>query len=132
MEVYRTLLENHDRIERTVEQIPGGVRTTTTTSDPDLVPELRRHVTQMKALVETGDHIRMWDPLFAEIFRHADKIEMTIEKVDGGVAVTETSADEDVVALIRAHALKVDQFIARGRDAYEEETPLPEGYPTTR
>jgi hypothetical protein len=132
MEVYRTLLENHDQIERTIENVPGGVRTTTTTTDPDLVPELRRHVSQMKALVEGGGHIRIWDPLFAEIFRHADQIEMTIEDVDGGVAVTETSAEEDVVALIRAHALKVDQFIARGYEAYAEETPLPEDYPTKR
>ena len=131
MTAYRTLLDNHASIERVVEEIPGGVRTVTTTADPDLVPTLLLHVTQMKELIEDGGRIRAWDPLFAEIFDNADKIEMNIETVEGGVAVTETSSDEGVAELIRAHAVKVNEFVARGNAAYSEATAIPEGYSST-
>ena len=51
-----------------------------------------------------------------------------ITDIDGGVEVTETSEDEQVTKLIRAHAIKVEEFVARGLAAYQEETPLPAGY----
>ncbi len=128
MAVYRELLDNHQTLRRVIEDVPGGVVTTTTTTDPALVPTLREHVRQMAALLEEGRPIRRWDPLFAEIFRHHDAIEMTIEELPEGVRVTETSEDPAVTELIRAHARKIDQFTARGAEAYQEATPLPEGY----
>lgn len=128
MAVYRELLDNHQKIERTLEEVEGGVVTTTTTIDPDLVPVLQRHVRQMAALLESGQPIRRWDPLFAELFRHHEAVSMTIEDLPDGVRVTETSADPEVARLVRAHARKVQEFVARGDDAYREETPLPEGY----
>ena len=131
MATYRTLLENHESIERTFEEIPGGIRSVTTTTDPELIPVLRLHVRQMVDLLENGGRIRAWDPLFAEIFENADKIETSVEEIEGGVAVIETSDDEQVASLIRAHASKVMEFAARGYDAYQEPTPLPEHYEGT-
>jgi hypothetical protein len=128
MATYRELLENHESISRTFEKIPGGIRSITTSSDPEMVPVLRRHVGQMIDLLENGGWIRIWDPLFAEIFEHADKIETSVEEIEGGVAVTETSDNEQVASLIQAHAAKVMEFAARGQEAYDEPTPLPEGY----
>ena len=128
MATYRELLENHESIERTFEKVPGGIRSVTTSSDPELVPVLRRHVAQMIDLLENGGWIRVWDPLFSEIFEHADKIETSIEEIEGGIAVTETSRDEQVALLIQAHAAKVMEFVDRGQEAYDEPTPLPEGY----
>ena len=46
----------------------------------------------------------------------------------GGIEVTETSEDPQVAALIRAHAEKVMQFVGLGQEAYDEPTPLPDGY----
>jgi hypothetical protein len=128
MSTYRALLDNHDSIHRVVEEIPGGVRTVTTSSSPEIVPLIRRHVEQMHRLLVDGGRIRAWDPLFAEIFAQADAIEMVLEEVENGISVTETSEDSAVVELIRAHARKVEDFVARGHAAYEEETPLPAGY----
>ena len=122
------LVTNHDRLERTVEEIPNGVQTVTTTDDPELVEPLRKHVQEMSAVLEEGGHIRQWDPLFAEIFQHGEAIQIEIEEIEDGVRVTETSDDEEVVKLIRAHASKIDQFLARGREACREETPLPADY----
>jgi hypothetical protein len=82
----------------------------------------------MVDLLETGGRIRSWDPLFAEIFENADKIETSIEEIEGGVAVAETSDDKQAASLIRAHASKVMEFAARGYEAYDQPTPLPAGY----
>ncbi len=128
MESTWALIDGHESIERKIEEIPGGVRTVTTTKDAALVSELRKHVREMADLVETGGRIRMWDPLFVELFDHADAIDIAIEDVEGGVVVTETSEDPQVAKLIRAHAEKVLEFVNRGVEAYREETPLPEDY----
>lgn len=122
------LIINHDRLERSVEAIPNGVRTVTTTEDPELLEPLRQHVQEMSAVLEAGGHIRKWDPLFAEIFEHSEAIQIEIEEIDDGVRVIETSEDEEVVKLIRAHARKIDQFLARGQEACREATPLPSDY----
>ncbi len=122
------LVTHHEQLERVVEDIPNGVQTVTTTGDPELLEPLRKHVQEMSAVLEEGGHVRKWDPLFAEIFEHGEAIQIDIEEIDDGVRVTETSNDEEVVKLIRAHARKIDQFVARGQDACREETPLPADY----
>ena len=53
---------------------------------------------------------------------------MEIEELADGMRVTETSADPQVVELLRAHARKVTEFIERGPAAVHEPTPLPAGW----
>jgi len=122
------LIDAHDDIERLVEEIPGGVKTTTTTTDPELVPVLQRHVTEMAELLESGGRIRNWDPLFAELFDRRHEIRITIKELDHGVEVVETSDDGEVTKLIRAHARKVEEFVAKGDDVLHQPTPLPSDY----
>lgn len=109
-----TLLDHHDSIKRSIEEIPDGVSTTTTTSRPELVGALRTHVRQMARRLESGQSVRMWDPVFRDVFQHAREIKMEIKEIDGGVLVTETSANPAVVPMIRAHAQKVAQFAEQG------------------
>ena len=111
------LLSQHAAITRKVEDIPGGVKTTTTTSDPALVGRLRQHVRQMNEHLEQNRPVRLWDPVFQEVFARADKIDMVWTEVEGGLEVTETSADPEAVKAIRAHARKVDSFVAGGHAA---------------
>lgn len=122
------LIDGHEDIERVVEEIPGGVRTTTTTTDPELVPMLQRHVAEMADLLESGGRIRNWDPLFAELFNRREDIRITVNNLDNGVEVVETSDEEEVVKLIRAHARKVEEFVAEGDEVLHEATPLPSDY----
>jgi hypothetical protein len=123
------LLDRHAGIERKVKEIKGGVVTITTSDDPETAKMIREHVRQMKQRVESGHGMRWWDPLFAEIFEHHDKIVMEIEDVPGGVKVRETSDDPQVAALIRQHAVRgVNEFVAEGRARACQPTPLPEGY----
>ena len=86
----------------------------------------------MKDLLEGGGRIRAWDPHFSEIFDHYDEVDMVVEALDDGVRVTETSENPEVVKLIRAHARKVDDFVARGPAAVHEPTALPDDYQTNR
>lgn len=128
-DVFHELLRNHDAIKRTVEDIPGGVRTLTTSDDPQIAALIQLHVRQMAARYDAGMPVRNWDPLFTELLKHYDKVTLTIEDVDNGLRVTETSEDPQVVLLIRQHAHHgVSEFVERGFDRAHEETPLPEGY----
>jgi len=128
-DVFHELLAKHDKIKRTVEDIPGGVRTVTTSDDPEIAGLIRLHVRQMAARYEAGMPVRKWDPLFVELLKHFDKITMTMEDVPGGLRVIETSDDPQVALLIRQHAHRgVSEFVERGFDRAHEASPLPEGY----
>ncbi len=118
-----------ESIVREVEEIENGVVTVTRSpEDPEAAAMLQRHVGEMKDLMAEGGRVRVWDPLFSEIFDRYEEVDMVVEKIDGGVRVTETSQDPEVVKLIQAHARKVSDFLARGPAAVHEPTPLPEGY----
>jgi hypothetical protein len=123
------LLTQHEKIHRTVEEIPGGVRTVTTSEDPQVTELIRTHVREMKERIAKGQPIRQMDPLFREIFRHHEKIRLEIEDVPGGVRATETSDDPQVSLLIRQHAKRaVSEFVQGGMNRAMQGTPLPEGY----
>ena len=70
----------------------------------------------------------MWDPLFVEMIRHQQYIQMAVRDIENGVEVTTTSDHEEVVKLIRAHAAKVTDFVKRGPEAAHQESPIPEDY----
>ena len=92
-EVFQFLLSNHDKIKRTVKELPNGVETLTESDSPDIAAKIKEHVEWMADRIKTASPIRMRDPLFAEIFKHTDKIKMQHEETDKGVRVTETSND---------------------------------------
>ena len=79
----------------------------------------------MHQRVKTGKGIHLRDPLFAEIFKHYDKVSMKVEKTEKGVKVTETSDDPYVAKLIQAHAAVVTKFIENGHDEVRKDHPLP-------
>lgn len=129
MRVIHRLLVEHQEIRRTVEEIPGGIRSTTVSGRPEITDLIRTHVRQMKARIESGEPIRQMDPVFREIFEHHTKIRMDIDDIPRGVRVTETSEDPQVVLLIRQHAQRaVSEFVADGMQRAMRPTPLPRGY----
>lgn len=128
MQDAHTLVFNHESITRVVEKLPDGVRTKTTTSDPDMVEVLRKHPREMVQLYQQGGMVRGWDPLFRELASVSDKVKMEASDIEGGVEVLVTSEDAEVVKLIHAHAEKVSDMAKRGVDAMHEATALPSGY----
>jgi hypothetical protein len=129
MRVIHRLLQNHDRIRRQVENVADGIRARTTSRDGEIAGLIRTHVSQMKRRVESGDPIRLMDPVFREIFEHHTEITIDIEAIPGGVLVVETSANPQVELLIRQHARRaVSEFVAQGMARAMRPTPLPSGY----
>ena len=123
------LLASHQEIERRVEDIPNGVRTVTTSADPEIARLIRTHVRQMEARYDRDQPIRMMDPVFRELFRHRDQASLEHEDVPGGIRVTHISDDPNVVLLIRQHARRfVSEAAEEGMSRAMHPTPLPEGY----
>lgn len=129
MMAIRKLLMQHEKINRRVENLDNGVKTWTTSEDPEIAAAIQKHVRQMHERIKEKKPIRQMDPLFREIFDNAEKIEMQIEYIENGVLVVETSEDPQVVKLIQQHANRaVSEFVERGMQRAMQPTPLPEEY----
>ena len=121
------LLDAHKSIERTAEDIPGGVRTVTTSKDKQVAKMIQLHVEQMAARMKDGRPVRMWDPLFREMFAQREHVNMAVKPRVDGVEVTVTSKKNRVVGLIRQHAHRgVSEFVRDGYDRAHKPTPLPD------
>ena len=110
------MLNQHTKFNRTVKELPNGVATLTESEVTEIADKIKEHVEWMQHRVENANPIRMRDPLFAELFKHTDKIKMVPEDTEKGVRVTETSEDRYVAKLIKEHAKVVSGFVARGFD----------------
>ena len=113
-DVLQYLLTNHKKITRTVKELPDGVETLTQSDDPEIAAKIKEHVKWMEHRIKERNPIRMRDPLFAEIFKHTEKISMRREEVKNGIRVIETSDDPYVAKLIKEHAKVVSGFVERG------------------
>lgn len=124
--IFHELLGQHGEIERTVTETPNGVRTQTTSDNAEVAAKIRDHVDAMKKRIEGGSPVRRWDPLFNAIFANADKVQMQLKEIPGGVEVVEFSDDPKVVALIQAHAKVVSGFVDSGFEEAEQAHPVPD------
>jgi len=119
LQVIHTLFINHDRIKRTVTNLPNGIRTLTESDDPAIAAQIKSHVAEMSSRVEAGDDPGLpieSDSLHA-IFRNKDKIHTSYETTETGVAVVQTSDDAAAVAELQTHAAEVSEFVRTGMEA---------------
>ncbi|MBL9125680.1 MAG: hypothetical protein JNG90_18720 [Planctomycetaceae bacterium] len=132
-ELFQALLQHRTAIQRVVTKTEHGVETLTESDDPNVAGLIQAHVASMKKRVENQQPIHLRDPLFAEVFRHADWITFVYEKTDKGVRVTETSPDPYVAQLIQQHAEVVSLFLKHGpaevRRQHEPPAQTPEAQP---
>jgi hypothetical protein len=125
MQVFHFLLEHRAKITRAVTNLPNGIETITKSDDAEVVAKLKAHVAAMAKRVETGRPIHARDPFFAELFKHAAKIQIVIEPLSDGVRVVETSTDPYTATLVQEHARIVDLFLANGMSEMHKNHPLP-------
>ena len=125
MQLFHQLFDHRDEITRQVFMRSNGIETLTESANPQVARLLQTHVTSMLARVKERRPIHQRDPLFAELFRYADRVTARYEATPGGVRVFETSADPYVVKLLQAHAEVVSAFIANGRSEMMKNHPLP-------
>jgi hypothetical protein len=119
LQVIHTMFINHERIKRTVENLPNGIRTVTESDDPKLADLIKKHVADMGNRVNAGDDPGLpieSDSLHA-IFHDKDKIKTSYHTTDKGVAVVQTSDDPQAVAALQKHASEVSDFVQEGMTA---------------
>lgn len=117
MSTYMELFARHTEIRRTVEEIPGGVRTVTESDAPELVAQLQAHVASMYDHLGRGAEVTCMSRSLPTLFRHATGYRRRLTTTPKGVVVTETSTDPRLVRAIREHAEEVTGFVRDGMKA---------------
>jgi YHS domain-containing protein len=125
MTTIHSLMAVNKSVKRTVTKLPNGVKTLTESDDPKVAALIQEHVAAMQKRMKDGAPIRLWDPLFAELFSNHQWVKFAVTKTAKGMAVTETSEDAYVIKLIHEHAKAVDGFIAEGMAGMHKEHPAP-------
>lgn len=116
------MFQNFQTIDRTVENLPNGIRTVTFSSDPQVMETLVSHVTGMIGRVEEGrdPQIFIQSPTLDIFFERGEGIETEIEVTDEGIVVTQTSDDPELVTGLQVHAGEVSAMAERGMQAVHE------------
>jgi hypothetical protein len=119
MGVIHELIVNHDRVKRTVTNLPDGIRTVTESDDPRIADLIKTHVAKMGERVSAGSDpgLPIESPALHSIFRDKDKIRSTYETTANGVIVVQTSSDPSTVAVLQQHASEVSDLVKGGMAA---------------
>jgi len=127
MQVVHELMTNHDKLRRTVVNLPNGIRTLTESDDPAMVQQIQKHVEMTGKLVADGraPNLPMSTPALHGVLQNGRKIDRKVELTDKGVLVVETSDDSATVALLQKHAAEVTDLVKRGMAAMHDPAPAP-------
>lgn len=113
-----SLFQRHDFVRRTVTTLPNGIKAVSESDDPQTATLLQEHVATMYQRLDQDQAFpypmsRSVPALFAKSTQYRRRLDM----LPRGIAVTETSDDPEMVALIHAHAREIDGFVADGMPA---------------
>ena len=116
------MFNNFELIDRTVENLPNGIRTVTYSADEEVMATLVSHVTGMINRVEEGrdPQIFIQSPTLDVFFLKGDGIETDIEVTDQGIVVVQTSDDPELVEALQVHAAEVSAMAERGMEAVHD------------
>jgi hypothetical protein len=117
MQLVHEMLAGHDKIKRSVENLPNGIRTVTESDDPQLAQALKAHVASMEQRLKDGRIFNLFSSTLPVLFDNKDSIKTAVEMTPKGSIVTQTSADAKVVAALQAHAAEVDELARDGMAA---------------
>src|SRR5437588_5299124 len=117
MSSYMKLFDRHTEIRRTVEEVDGGVRTTTESDAPELVAQLQAHVSSMYTHLNQHAEVTCMSSSLPTLFRNSSGYRRDLTFSAKGVVVTETSTDPGLTKAIRAHAQEVSGFVRDGMPA---------------
>lgn len=128
--VWLQLLSDHASIRRRVVYTPVGVEATTESDDPAVAARIIDHAKAMKARIDTGARVRVWDPIFARLFERHDAVRLEVTPTATGVRIVESSDDPEVVSLLWSHASGLCDFVRLGGESAPHETVvIPRGSP---
>lgn len=112
------LFARHKSIHREVTELPDGVHDVTTSTDATTAALIKEHVIDMYQRLDNNRPFpypmsNSVPQMFADPTRYQRKLVV----LPDGVAVTETSSDPEMVAVIKAHARELDRFAKEGMPA---------------
>ena len=114
MHLVRDMLFSHDRIKRTVSNLPNGIKTVTESDDPQVAQAIQTHVASMVQRLNDGKEFNLFSKTIPVLFDNRDKIKTAVETTAKGSVVTQTSSDAKVVAALQEHATEVDELVREG------------------
>lgn len=114
MGLVHDLVMNHDKIRRTVTNLPNGIKTLTESDDPQVAQTIKAHVASMSQRLNDGREFNIFSKTLPVLFENRDKITSKVEMTEKGAAVTRTSADAKVVAALQGHAAEVTELAQEG------------------
>ena len=114
MNLVQELLVNHDKIRRTVTNLPNGIKTVTESDDPQVAKTIKAHVASMSQRLSDGREFNIFSTTLPVLFENKDKIKSAVEMTEKGSVVTRTSTDAKVVAALQGHAAEVSELAQEG------------------
>ncbi|MGA8546817.1 MAG: hypothetical protein WB785_16365 [Mycobacterium sp.] len=114
MSRYMEMFNRHNEITRAVEEIPGGIRTTTQSDSPDLAAQLKAHVSSMYSHLDQGPEVVCMSGSLPTLFQHSNGYRRQLTLTPTGVIAEETADDPELVQAIRGHAGEVSGFVRDG------------------
>jgi len=117
MQLVHAMLFDHQKIRRSITDLPDGIRTVTESDDPAVARAIKAHVGSMEKRLSEGRIFNIFSPTLPVIFENRDKIKTAIEHTDKGAIVTQRTPDPKVVAALQAHALEVSELARDGMAA---------------
>jgi uncharacterized protein (TIGR01244 family) len=135
-DVWTALLANNAKIRRTVTYTATGVEATTESDDRAVVALLQNHARAMKNRMQAGAPVRVWDDVFADLFKKHQSVTINVTNTEKGVTITESctvldsqqTADPETVSLLWSHAAGVSEFVRSAeRSGHEPTHRIPAG-----
>jgi hypothetical protein len=116
------MFRNFGTIERTVTNLPNGIRTVTRSSEPQVMDALVSHVVGMIARVEEGrdPQVFIQSPTLDIFFARGAEITTQIDITDEGIVVVQTAEAPELVEALHLHAAEVTDMADRGMAAVHD------------
>jgi hypothetical protein len=114
MQLVHGMLNGHEKIRRTVENLPDGIRTVTESDDPQVAQLIKAHVASMEKRLNEGRIFNLFSPTLPVLFDNKDAIKTVVEMGEKGATVTQRSPEPKVVAALQAHAVEVSELAQDG------------------
>ncbi|MFN7019971.1 MAG: hypothetical protein ACK4WH_01420 [Phycisphaerales bacterium] len=126
--VWQQLLSDHGKIRRRIvhseQDGVGTVETLTESDDPKVAARIIEHARAMQERMSVGAQVRIWDPVFADLFKKHGDVTIDVTPTEKGVQIVESGKDPQATALLRAHAMGVSEFVRDGHAAGRRTTPV--------
>lgn len=116
------MFREFEKIERTVTNLPNGIKTLTFSADEEVMNVLASHAAGMINRMDEKDDPKVFiqSPTLDILFERSETITTQFNMTDEGIEVIQTSTDPEVVTALQTHAAEVTDLANRGMESVHE------------